>query len=451
MKNFSISLLSCLMFFAPFMAKAQVSKSDTLFLTVRQSIETTLKNNPDLQRVLLDESAVLLQIENAKASGLPQVKGKAGYTDNFALPQQILPGEIFGQEGDIAVAFGVRHSLTAGLELNQMLYNKTYFENIKKLGAVKRTYSLQTLVTKEDLVYNVVQAYIQFQTTARQQKIVADNLKRLRQLVSIADAQYKNGIIKRLEVDQLEVNQTNLETELASIEAGAEQQLNVMRYYLGVDMDTPLVLSEDLETTERFALSNQLLLSENLQYQLLQQQRELNLLETNVINAAYYPTLSAFMQYNYTGQGNQFNFKEGNYLDFSAGLWGLNLSVPIFDGFQRKRKIQENNIKSMQLSLDEQNLTRATRMEYSNANIKLIQNEKLITTQRINMELATNVYNATKLSYQEGVAALPELLNTENSLREAQTQYLSAILTFKQAELDHARASGQLAQLIKTF
>ena len=72
-----------------------------------------------------------------------------------------------------------------------------------------------------------------------------------------------------------------------------------------------------------------------------------------------------------------------------------------------------------------------------------------VETQKENMNLAKQVYDVNKLSYQEGVASLNELLDTETSLKQAQAQYVNALFNFKLAELDYFKASGQLVQLIK--
>ncbi|GAA5219682.1 TolC family protein [Membranihabitans marinus] len=425
--------------------------SDTLFLSLRQAMEIAVNNNPDLKRVRLNENILTKQIETAKGTALPQLSGTAGFTDNFALPSQLLPGEIIGETGQIPIQFGVRYGLNAGLEVNQMIYNKSYLENIKKLDAVKSTYQLQTLSTMEDLVYNVAQIYIQYQITREQEGILKANLERIEHLVHIGQAQYENGIIKKLDVDQLKVNRTNLHSELSNLDIAAEQQLNVLRFYLALDPNQMIELNQDLLDSGDYPISDELMLAENLDYRILKQQLLLAEMDNEVIKAGYYPTINAFAQFNYNGQGDKFNLKKDNYYSFGYGLWGLRLSMPIFDGFQKRKKLEENKIVIDQIKLSAYNFENAVEMEYKNAKIKIENNKELITTQEDNMKLAQELYEVTKLSYQEGVAPLTELLNAETSLKEAQSQYLTALLNNKLAELDHVKVSGQLAQLIKSI
>jgi len=425
-------------------------QSDTLYLNVEQTIILAVQNNPDLRRVKMASYLLEQQIKGAKSSGLPQVNGSAGFTDNFSIAQQLLPGEVFGQTGQIPVQFGVRYGLNAGVEVSQLIYSREFKTNLKKLDATKEVITLQTLSTMEDLVYNVAQLYIQYQTTVEQEKLLDANIERINKLIVTSNAQYQNGIIKKLDVDQIKVNRTNLITEKSNLSIALEQQLNYLRFYLDLEQETQIVLTEKMDNTKRYPLSEELLLQENITFQILQNQLKLTKMDDDVVKAGYYPTLSAFAQYNYTGQANKFNLKSDNYSGFGSGLWGINLSIPLFDGFQKKHQVAENQIKYQQELLDLETLKNATELDYYNAITHIRQNEKLIAMQVENMELATTVYEITKLSYQEGVAPLTELLNAETGLKEAQSQYLTALINFKLAELDHIKASGQLAQLLKS-
>ncbi len=428
----------------------QNNNRDTLYLDLRKAVELTLKNNPDLKRVKMNEKILKTQIDAAYSAFYPKISGTLGYTDNFSLPVQLLPGAMFGQEGQIPVKFGVRHGTSAGIEVNQTLFNGKSIAIVSKLGISEDIYNLQTLSKIEDLVYNVIQLYIQHQITIEQREIVLSNYEKIEYLVKIAQAQYDNGILKKLDVDQLKVNRTNVGSELTNINIASAQQINVFRFYLDLENDQPISLTEKLNDSDKFPLSNTILLEENLDYRLLKQQIELNKKDRNVIKSDFLPTLSAFARYNYTGQSNEFNFTNDKYSDFKSGVWGLNLSIPIFDGFRTKIQLQENKLILEQLELSKKNLKNAANLEYENAKIKMEQYEISILTQQDNMKLAQELYEITKISYHEGVAPLTDLLNAETSLNEAQSMYITALLNYKLAELEHLKVSGKLVQLINS-
>ncbi|MCB0687833.1 MAG: TolC family protein, partial [Saprospiraceae bacterium] len=280
--------------------------------------------------------------------------------------------------------------------------------------------------------------------------ILTANLDRVNQLIEITQAQFEEGIIKKVDVDQLKVNRTNLSTEIQNLDIGYTQQLSLLKYYMGMPVEQVLKIASMDSDEAKYHLSNQLNLDNNSTLRILQKQEELKNLELQNVKDGYFPTLSAFGSYSWQGQTNSLFSNESSFNSFGTGRWGLSLKVPIFDGFQKKYKAQQLEVAQLQLQHDIRNISNLNRMEFHNALEKLQQSQTLIEQQVQNMRLAEELYGITKLSYQEGVAPLTELLNAETSLKEAQTQYLTATLQKKLAELDHLKTSGELTRMIES-
>jgi OMF family outer membrane factor len=65
------------------------------------------------------------------------------------------------------------------------------------------------------------------------------------------------------------------------------------------------------------------------------------------------------------------------------------------------------------------------------------------TTKQI--ELAESVYGQTVLQQKQGVANLTEVLLADNALREAQQNYLSAVIDYLKADLELKKLSGNIS------
>jgi len=76
---------------------------------------------------------------------------------------------------------------------------------------------------------------------------------------------------------------------------------------------------------------------------MLEKQKDISLLNKKIINQGYLPTLSANGQFYYMSMQQKFDFlsKTSAGKWFGAELVGLNLSVPIFDGLEKKNKISQ--------------------------------------------------------------------------------------------------------------
>ncbi|MEQ9442886.1 MAG: TolC family protein [Cyclobacteriaceae bacterium] len=435
----------------PLTIQAQSPETNHSF-TLEEAIRYGIQHNPTLEGSRIDEQIVEEQIKEVRGSALPQVSGNGRFTDNYSLAQQLLPAEVFGGEPGttIPVTFGVRYSVTAGAEVSQTLFNQQLFTAIKSTAALKDLYKLNTLKTTQDLVENIAKLYLQVQVTTVQRNIAQDNYDRINQLVTIAQLQFEDGLIKRTDVTQLEVNRANLQTQLEDINFGIAQQANQLKTLLNLPVSHTLVLTENLIETPAYPVQDSLTLRTNIQFRQLQQQKDLNELERKAAQAEYLPSLSAFFSYGYQGQTNEFKFTGPGYNSFTNGTWGLSLNVPIFDGFQRQHRVQQRRLEGQQLRKQQEQLTNTIRVDYQNALNQLALGQRQVDNQKQNIQLAEELYEATSLSYKEGVAPLTELLDAETSLQESQSNYLSALLQMKVSELDLLKTSGQLATILET-
>ncbi|WP_421895363.1 TolC family protein [Marinoscillum sp.] len=436
-----------LIIFFPLLGYTQNGAYD---LSLTDAVRLAIENSPLLNKADYDQEIAQFQARQAAGGYLPQVKVTSQFTDNFALPEQQLPGEVFGQPGTtIPVKFGVRYGVSAGMEASQVLYNQQLISAVNSAEALKSLMRLNALSTKEDLVYNIVQTYLQVQVTKQQQELMMSNLDRTERLYQNAKAQFEIGIIKENSLKQLAVNYRNTQTQLLEVEYNVEQLLNLLKFHMGIAPNASITLTEDLIVGQDIVLQDELSLSANIQYRQILEQEKLSMINEKYEKGAYIPSLSAFLNYGYTGQTNEFKFSGPNYNSFWNGTWGLAVNIPVFDGFQRRNKVQQARVESLQLQQDKAYLQSSISMNYQNAVNRIALSRRQVAVQKENMDLAQDVYEATSQSFEEGVSPLSELMDTENSLQEAQANYLSNLLQLKLAGLDHLKASGQLTQLIE--
>ncbi|WP_236977116.1 TolC family protein [Membranihabitans maritimus] len=420
-------------------------------LTLDDIIEFAIQHNPDVRNSQLDQLSNNASIKEITSQGMPQISASGNYNNNYALPQQILPGEIIGQPGTtVPVKFGVQNSITTSVQLNQMVYNPSFWVGLEAAKTSKTLYELSTFKTKEELVYNIIQAYYQIQITEEQIAILLRNLGTMDRLIDIAEVQYEEGIIKKLDVDQLKVNKINLDSEIQSSSLGLVQLKNHLKYLMGVPQSKEINLKRDQLSVSDFAQKNELNLETNTDLRLINIQKELNELEIKNIQAGYIPSVSFFANYGWQGQTDRLFSKEEQYdiVGSGTGSFGVSVNIPIFDSFQKKHQKQQVVIEKHKLENNRIKTEYATTMAYKNAREKLDVNLNLVATQKQNMELAQNLYDVSALSFKEGVAPLTELINAETSLRQSQTQYLSALLQVALAKLDLIKSSGSLPNKI---
>ena len=421
------------------------------FKTLEETITYAIENNNNLESVKINQEIIQAQIAEVKGRALPQINGSAGFSDNFSLQEQILPAEIFGGEPGttIAFAFGNRYQYTAGVNVQQQLLNFQLFSSIKSTAALAQLRELETLVTTQDLIVNIIQTYVQVQVFEKQVALLQQNFDRTDNLITISEAKLKEGIIKKIDLNQLMVNHSNLKTQIEDAQFATNQQMRLLKVLLQIPMTTDVVLIEKLEDRAAYSLGTELLLDANLEYQQIDKSVELSIIDQKLIKAEYLPSLTANFGYNYLGQSNELaNFDTSVYQGQWNGNWGLSASIPIFDGFQRRNRLKQKEFATEQLELDRETLKLNIEKDFGDAKEQLLLSNSQIESQQTNMDLAQENYDGIKQSYNEGVANLTELLDSEFALRQAQSNYLNALLQSKVAEVTLLKSSGTLSQLI---
>lgn len=422
-------------------------------LSVKESVQYAIQNSPTLKKAKLDTRISEEQVREYKSTGLPQVSASAGFTYNAKLPTQLIPNFFQGKPDELVpVQFGTDLNTTFGAEVNQLLYSQQYWTGIKAIKALSNFNQTAELKTEEEVSYNVVKLYYQVQTISKQRDLLLANLEQINGLLKATDLQYQNGLAKKLDVDQLKVNKITLETQLQNLSLSYEQGLQALKFAMSMPQETQLKLSDTLsEVVMPNVDANYLEPSyqNKLDLTLLDQQTTLQQLNADQYRATAWPTLRAFGNYNFQGQGNGFGElgKDQNWFSFSA--IGLNVSIPIFDGFYRKSKIEQVKLGMLKIAEDRNQTLQSLQLQHSQAKQQLISYWNTLSALRENRKVAEDVYKVTQKRYKEGVANVTELLVAEKTMREVQSNLLVNLLQYQLAKIDLDYANGKIRDLYK--
>ncbi|HEY9259069.1 TolC family protein [Chitinophaga sp.] len=427
-------------------------------LTLQEALKFALSNNKQLAKTRMDEEMGKYKTQEVRSQALPQLNGNASYTDNLMLQKSLIPGAVFGKPPDssILVAFGVKYNATVGAELNQQIFNKAVFTGLKAAQAGEEYYKIQTEQSVENVIYNVSQLYYQLLVTQEKVITINSNIEKLTQLVSATKSQFDNGLAKKIDLDRIKVNLTNNLTQRTQLLNQYATQTNNLKRVMGMPLQTMFLLPpaslKDIENKASGVLQyDDMNLSNRTEYKLLKKQEELQLFQKKAYLAEYYPSLSLFGRYSYNGMSQQYAFSKdpsNSTSWFGAAAIGVSLKIPIFDGFGRRSKVNQQNVTLRQLGKQLEDTELSLSADYENAKLMVRSNLSTIGTQKENMDLANEVYYSTQNNYKLGLAGLTDLLNAETSLADAQNSYNEALLQYKLAELEIIKSKGGLKDLL---
>lgn len=415
-------------------------------LTLKDAINFAIENNVKLRKSRLDIDGGKYKTQEIRAQALPQISGNVGSTYNPVIGQLVFQ--------DQKITIGKTWNSTAGIQLNQQLFDKQVFTGLQAAKTSENYYQLTANLTEEEIIELVANNYYQVLVSRQMLGVSDNNIKNVKIAEKIIGDQYTNGLAKKIDVDRIKVKLTNLETKRQETLNTIAQLENQLKFSMGMPIATAITLpAEEINQTEVLpALADTLNMSDRTEIRLLGIRKDLQILQRKAYLAEYYPTLSLSANYVGTGQSDRFGFLNSNNsgaIYYPASAIGLTLKVPIFNGFATRSRARQATIEIRKADEDIRESKNSLNQAYENAKIQLRNNINTIKFQRANVTLAQEIYTSTQNNYNNGLATLTDLLDTEDALTEAQNSYTQALLNYKIAEIQLIKSNGNLKSLVK--
>jgi len=449
MKIIVLSLVSILFCGAPALSTAEVTAQQ--HLSLQQCIQMAVERNINVERTRIDLEKSGYRINETRANLLPKVNISGSFMDFLEKSKTILPGIIVGRPGENLVAeMGTQFNTSASVSITQVLYSQSAMTALKIARHLETVAELGVEKVSEELAAEISKLYFLTVTTAKQKTLIDENIARVKRLSDIIQLLVENGMGRETDFERISVSLENLYTQQSNVKAAHEQQLKMIKFMLEIPLEENIVLTDSAEMP-LLPHSPELLsdFSGHIDIQMLEAQKEMNRLNENLIKAGYMPTVAFVGAYGYTGFreefGNYFrNSPESNW--FSSSYIGLSLSIPLFDGFDKRSKMKQARLDYQKTAMTLDNTMQRFNVNYQNAMNNFHNHKNNVERQKKNIALAEKVYQETALKYREGLATMSEVLQDELGLSSAQAAYLGALYQFKEAELNILALSGEIRQ-----
>lgn len=417
--------------------QAQSSDSETVVLTLDQCVDFALENSPLIKQSLLDEQIGDRQIKANLAGWLPQVSANYSVANNLKLQTQPI--------GDELITFGQPFNSNALLQVNQTLFNRDQFFASKAARTLRTELDQTTETNMINTKVMVSKAFYDILLTYEQLNIIDENLARQEKQFTDAKNRYASGLVDKTDYQRASIALANLKSDRKRVETSLKAKYAYLKELMGypldsqirVDFDFDLMAQEaEMDTTEQLDVSNR------IEYQLAQTQLAITSLETKYERWSFIPQVSGFYNYNWLFF-NQ-NFSDLYNQSYPTSAVGVNLSLPIFQGGRRNQQIRIASLREDRAKVGVENLERQLNTAYEEALASYQSNYYEWQTLKENMELAKEVYETIKLQYDEGVKAYVDLIVAETELRTAQLNHFNALYSVLASKLDLNRALGNI-------
>ncbi len=421
-------------------------------LTLDKCIEYALSHNENIKISDIDVDIARAQAGEYLAQGLPQLEGAATFNKNFIIRRTFVPANIFdpsAPEGEvIELQFGTPYDGNVGLNFSQMIFDGSYFVGLKAARTLTGLNRKELTRSKIDVVENVVKAYYAVLVNNENLELVRANYNRLDTLLEETRIMYENGFAEKIDLNRTLVEFNNVKSQLNSTRIRANISLYLLKFQMGMYLEQEIEIMEefsDLDLDVADLLNMEMNYSQRIEHSILRTNVELSELDMKNNIVQYLPRIDLIASWGLNAgvQDAEKLVQWGErriWPDYQVA--GISIYMPIFDGLMKSKKIQQNKLKIRQLNYQRSLLEKNIFVEVHEKRGQLRASLDRLKNQEENMELAREVYDHTKLKYQEGLGSNLEVIEADNAFKQAQTNYFNAMYDALVAKIELEKALG---------
>ncbi len=411
-------------------SKLSSQENNTTVFTLNACIEAALQNNPHIlgSGFTVDQSRV--QINEARAGFYPNLSFSAS-----------------GSQSTRENSLTSKENWSSGFSAHYTLFQG--FKTVASVNAVKANYHAsraQHESNQHELIMMVTEAYYRLLQSERLVKVAVQSVQRARLHLDFSNARFKAGLANRSDVLKTTVELSDVQLSLIrarNVKLSAQGQLNIQ---MGRAVHLSLEIMDDLETSNADLDSSSLNIEDQFNKFLkmaFQNRPELDKLERQIkaqqanINYArgdYLPILSLDGSYTYSGE-TMADLNSSSYI-------GMSLSFPLFSGFSRPSRVEQENLALHNLQQQQESVRQQIGLEVWNAYLQVKEAVERIANSRIFNENALENRNIAEGEYREGLGSMLDVIDAQTALVNSEQTLIEALADYKIARATLERAVG---------
>lgn len=442
-KNHKIIVLISV-FLAVFASRAWCEEGEegyaAISLTLNDSMRIAFKNNKDIQIQEQELDIAKANILGARSLFLPNVDLSAGYTRNGAV---LNFGQLSQAKKDMGIFTGYKNDNQVGLTINESIYNGG--ANIANFNQAKLglNVSSQTLRAKKlDVEFEAKRLYYGLLLAYETERITQDLVDQAQAHYENVKQKYAQGTSSRFDVLQSKVQVSKFTPELVKAKNAVNLIAADLKKLLGFKMQVSVKLKDTLTYSpinikERDFLSQAYLGKPEMILRSLG--IDISRWSIEMARSGWRPQVNANAGYSFTSNNT------ANMLNNRHNLWniGVSVTIPLFDGFSTKAKVDEAKAKYEQANLEKENLSDQIAVEVRRACLDLQEAEAIIGSQKDNIEEAKEALRIAGVSYDNGVGTNLDILDAQVSLSQIEQNLAEGIYDYQMAHAYLDRTMGK--------
>jgi adhesin transport system outer membrane protein len=348
---------------------------------------------------------------------------------------------------------------SAAVNLNMTIFNgfnvKTTYQ---KLNELKNMGTLNTQMSMENLISQIVSEYYYYVQLRNYTQNLEYAVSLSRERVRIDEERYQIGSSSKMELLQSIVYLNADSSRLArQYEAILESEIQLKKLMALDNLEEKIAIDDSVIAFNSTLVYQDLLdstLIYNTSLQIARKNQVISELDYKIIASRAYPYLSLSSGYNYsyrgygTGSISDYGTLAINNQQSRAFNYGLNLTMDIFDGNNRRREKSNAEIEIQNRTIRLQEVEQDIKAELLTVYYAYENNLRLVKMEEQNLEVARENLGIALERYKLGSLSGLELREVQKSMLDAEERLISIQYQTKVAEISLLQISGKIMNYV---
>lgn len=439
-------------------------------LTLEDAIKVAVANNPQVSRALLSVKDAEELVGIAYSEVYPNISSSLNYTRNFEVPVQFVPGELFGGDAGtfIPVAFGTDNNWQGGFTVTQNIFRGEVFVGLSTSTIFKTVQEENLRATTQQVITQARVAYYQVLVAKESLRLQEAQIKRLEENLKNNKARQKAGLVDEYAVLQLEVQLSNQQPQLIEAKYAVDEAYRNLKAALGLPLNLDFRVKGDLnsydihsneadsEANEQLKKVDQMnpfsyqketeevmsFIDDRGDIRVLGARLDLNAKEVQAIKSRFLPTITATynLQWSAAEPGGPTFFENNSRFQ----TLGLNVKLPIFEGFKRMADVQRAKISRKDIEEQIRAFELSAENEIASASEALKKVFETSEARKQALEQAEQGYTRALKRLESGIGSQMEVTDAEVQVRQAEVNYALMVFEYLSTKAQYDLATGQV-------
>ena len=419
-------------------------------LTLGDAVRLAARQAPGAESARYRAEESRARVTQRRADLLPNLSASAlrnartFNTATFGISFPSAPGQppLFDPRGEVAGPVTLT-DLRAKGTLN--LLDLAVFARIRAARTAASASELDAENASETAASQAANAYLRALRADAQLRARSADSTLAEDLLGIAQAQLKAGTGTALDVTRAQSQRAGVRAQLiAARSERSRTRLDLLRT-LGVPLNVSVTLADSLDqmptadSAPNGDAATARALANRPDLRAAEQQLVAARQGVRALQAERLPSLSAFGDQGVIGQASN---RLLNTYD-----WGIQVSLPLFDGFRREGRIEEQRAVAGEADVKRRDLRAQAEVEVRAALLDLTSAREQVDAARERLRLTEQEVSQTRERFAAGVGGNAEVITASLGLTASRNQLLDALTQYQTSRVALARAQGDARML----